>query len=484
MIHHATSYLERNRICKKHHVEHTGSNAYLLDFYDYLGEFEKGKKLISYLLTLIVDSPEGAKVFYPGHLNPMNMSQNVIDTGTAVDTISRFAANNREAFSEEEHARIIGALTEVIETYLAEASRNKQITNQRLWGLTGVASYARYIKSTAYNATIKESIERAFADMTEDGFFRYYPGAKAQGDFEGYDAMSAFYQSRHIAFIRYALSSAGIPDAPYAVHLEKAERALLSMYTAEGVKDMRMECKRWYWQTPYEVASHSFDAYALATSVISEAEGALNNVLYQVRRHFRDGHLHAALGPRVNFQCPIFWTAHLAWVLRIPGIEARFDAAKDLVPFVFDFSGKDVHTHTAPGERILINASLGARNPSTGIFDNGLPDVAVWSWRFPKLPPRLIFSTREMANHTWYALRGFHFLEAALRVWCFLKELFVLFLPRYSTRYGKLKTVRRITDRTESGGAFEISVIPATKYGTVAKDPLVIHLPFHAVSHR
>jgi len=203
-----------------------------------------------------------------------------------------------------------------------------------------------------------------------------------------------------------------------------------------------------------------------------------HNVLYQVRRHFRDGRLHAALGPSVNFQCPIFWTAHLAWALRIPGIEARFNAAKDLVPFTFDFSGTEVHTHTAPGERILINTSLGMRNPSTGIFDNGLPDVVAWSWRFPRLPPRLIFSTREIANHTLYALRGFHFIEAALRVLRFLKELFIMFLPRYSARYGKLKTVRHITGKAESGGAFEISVIPATKYGTVAKDFLIVRIPY------
>lgn len=471
MIHEAARYLERSRTCPKHHVEHTGSNAYLLDFYDYLGEIEKGKELIRYLLGLIVISPEGAKVFYPGHLNPMNMSQNVIDTGTAVDTIARFATKNREAFSEEEHTRIRTALKEVVEGYLAEAARSKQITNQRLWGLTGVVSYAQYVgEENTYRGIAEESIERAFSDMTADGFFRYYPNPAKY--LIQYDNMSAFYQSRHTAFIRYALETLGMHTALYRARLEQSIAALLSMYTADGWKDMRMECKRWYWLSPYEVASHTFDAYTFSHSNMPEAKVVLQNVLYQVREHFYDGFLHSHKGINHNFQCPIFWTAHLAWLTRVPDIERRFNAADTLMPFSFHFEGREVFSDTNPKRRILVNTFIKERNPTTGIFDNGIEDSRVFFGRPPSLPHAYFFSVREAINHAWYALRGLHFGEFIVRKWEFVIESLTMLLPVYRMAYGKIETFE-VTDNEVIA-----TVHLGSKYGTILKDdPVTVRIP-------
>ena len=460
MVRDGAQYLENNRNCRKHHVEHTGSNCYLLDFYCELGEVEKAKKLVAYLFGLVVDTP-GGKVFYPGHINPMNMSQNVIDTGAAVDSISRFLHLHRSSFTQAEHTEYGAKLREVAETYLNSAAAEKSLTNQRLWGLTGLASYARYAGTHVYDDIIRKSIEQAFADMTVDGFFLYMPHASEHGNFEGYEGITAFYQSRCTAFIRYSLEAAGMDTAPYVERLRKSERALLSMYRADGVKDMRMECKRWYWQSTYEVASAGFDAYALAHSHEPEAATALHNLMYQTRRHFFEGHLHSHLGAPVNFQCPIFWTAHLAWLVRVGGIKTKFDAASSLKDFSFRFEGKEVFTDTNSSRRSLVNARWQRRNFNEGTYDNGLAGSTYWRFKIPALPPAFLFSVREVLNHTWYALRGGYVREALLRIWRFKREYVVMTLPRYSVSYGKVTALRY------SDGAVEATVIPASKYGTL-----------------
>ena len=466
------TYLERNRRCPKHHVEHTGSNTYLLDFYSFQGDLERGKRLIEYLVSKIV-SDGNAKVFYPGRLNQMNMSNNIIDTGAAVDTIARFLTKHGEYFTKEEHERFGGAIEGVARTYLMTAAVEKPITNQRLWGITGLASFAAYKETREFDSHIQESIEKAFSDMTVDGYFRYYPDAPKHKAFAGYDGITTFYQSRCTTFIRYALAITGIDSVPYEERLKQSERALLSMYLAEGYKDMRMECKLWYWLTPYEVASHGFDGYALANAKAdSEVTGvALHNVLYQVRNHFSDGYLHAAKGPAINFQCPIFWTAHLAWLTRIPDIRTTFNAASELQPFTYQFFGKEVTTSTSPQQRFLLDARWQERNLTVGIYDTGLPEKGNvrWNFSFPKAPPAFLFSLRENMNHTWYALRGGYISEALTRQWRFLCQCVVMLLPRYSVRYGKVTSLSYDRSSDEKVHVL-VTVLPATKYGSVLKE--------------
>ncbi|MDP1760333.1 MAG: hypothetical protein Q8L01_02695 [Candidatus Woesebacteria bacterium] len=460
LVRDAASYLEEHQCCGKHHVEHTGSNCYLLDFYSTLGEIEKGKELIAYIFTLVTGT-KGGKVFYPGHMNPMNMSQNVIDTGACVDSIARFLHLHRNAFTQFEHTEYGAKLHEVAETYLKSAAAEKSLTNQRLWGLTGLASYARYVETHEYDDIIRASIERAFTDMTVDGFFLYMPHAREHGNFEGYEGITTFYQSRCTAFIRYSLDAARIDTTPFEERLRQSERALLAMYLADGTKDLRLECKRWYWQSAYEVASAGFDAYALAHSREPAASVALHNLLFQTRKHFFDGYLHSHLGAAVNFQCPIFWTAHLAWALRVKNLSDEYNNANALQDFSFRLEGKEVFTDTNASRRILVNARWQVRNFNEGIYDNGLADVAGWSWRVPALPPAFLFSIRETVNHTWYALRGGHFSEAVLRMWRFARECIVMLLPRYSTRYG------RVSSFALKGNALEVLVSSGTKYGTL-----------------
>ena len=150
MIREAAQYLEANMRCSKHHVEHTGNSTYLLDMYSYLGDIEKGKALVEVLIKRIVKSGD-SYVFFPGLIDKMNMSNNVIDCGSCVDTIARFLRTHADAFSETEHARYREELKKVVDTYLADAARTKPLTNQRLW-VKNSASLCHYLSSGVCNA--------------------------------------------------------------------------------------------------------------------------------------------------------------------------------------------------------------------------------------------------------------------------------------------------------------------------------------------
>ena len=468
MIHEAAHFLERNHVCKKHHVKHTGSSAYILDFYSYLDEVEKGKFFLFELLERIIETKEGGWVFYPGHLDPMNMSQNVIDTGTAVDAIARFAYKHKESFSTKEHEKIQEQLSLVVDSYLDEAAGSKKITNQRLWGLTGIAGYAKYMgKEEEYKKTALQSINKAFLDSTKDGFFRYFPDPETHS--LPYDDITTFYQSRHSAFIQYALMALFGDEPLYKKEIEKSIEALLSMYTIDGVKDMRMECKRWYWLSSYEVASHAFDAYAFSQSTHSLAETLFHNVLYQIRSHFFEGYLHSHKGVNNNFQCPIFWTAHLAWLTRIEGIEESFNNASHLKKFSFIFKGEEVYTSVSEnGDRVLINSRYQKRNPTTGIYDNGLVGESMWDFKIPSPPHAYFFSLREVLNHSWYALRGFRILESFLRLGSFMVETVVALIPFYSTRYGRVVSLKYEKEEVFVKACF------GSKYGTLLSKEKII----------
>ncbi len=232
------------------------------------------------------------------------------------------------------------------------------------------------------------------------------------------------------------------------------------MYDPRGIKDLRLECKRWYWLSSYEVAASGFDAYALASAAAPEAEAVLHNALYQARRHFFDWYLHSHLGAPINFQCPIFWTAHLAWMLRVGEIKNTFDGATALVPFNFEFRGAEVYAKTTPAARILINTRFGERNPTVGIIENGLSSGVGWRWRMPHLPPAMSLSLREVLNHSYAALRGGYVREALLRLGLFVRECVVMLLPRYNKAWGKVAL-------SYKAGMPHTEVVPASKYGTL-----------------
>lgn len=474
LVQQSVSYLEQAKKCPKHHVYHTGSLCYLLDFYDFLGDVEKGEEHIHELLALIVED-HGAPVFFPGHMDPMNMSQNVIDTGSAADAISRFAWKHREALSAEAHERIRHALKPVAEKYLAHAALEKHITNQRLWGLTGLASWARYAGEEArWRGVVEASVRQALADMSADGFFYYVPQAAEVGMFAGYAGVSAFYHSRCLAFIRYAAECTGVSLTPYNDALQKADQALVAMYESGGLKDMRIECKRWYWLSEYEVAATGFDTYALMHSSCSAARTLVPHVLTQLEAHWRQGALMSHHGAQTNFQCPIFWTAHLAWLLRVDTIREAWGARRAAAPFTFQMHGKEVFADTTPERRVWVSTLTTARNMTVGVYHNGLPRRYRLRMIVPQLPPRLLFSVRETANHVWCALRGGALSEALARLWQL--GLWLLWVPLSvcADHWGQVQSFKLLREGEKE--VLEVLVLPGTLYGTLTKVPVTVRI--------
>ena len=460
-------YLENNYYCKKHKIEHSGKNIYAIDFYSNLGEFDKAKHLI--LETLDKQTEEsGHTIFYPGSINHYNKSNNVIDCGAIVDSISRFMPNHSDEFTIEEIEKIDKILYKVVYSYLVKAAVEKPITNQRLWGLTGLASYYHYKKDKSLIPIIEKSIEISLGEMTSDGFFIYHPHAEKNNTFSGYRGLTTYYQSRCAAFIYYAILNSNLDLTKYQDRLESSISALMAMYKKAGYKDLNLECKRWYWLSDYEVASHSFDVYALSKSNNPLAKAILLKSLNQVKQHIDSGYLNSHHGHNYNYQCNLFWNAHLAWLLRTDNIESLWEQSDNIkldnIKIKLD---KLINISTA-NYQVILNNFWQDRNYTTGIFDNGLPkkyDKKFYKFSFIKPNKNVLISIKENLYHSKVALRTFNFGEAFLRLMKMTKNILISFLPVYSLRYGKIDKFV-----WHDNNSLEFYIQPATRFGYLLKD--------------
>lgn len=462
-----SQYLDKNYYCKKHKIEHTGKNAYALDFYSYLGDFDKAKKLVFKILDKVVED-NGHTIFYPGSINHYNKSNNVIDCGIIVDSISRFMSGHKDIFGEEEIKKIDNILYRVVYSYLIKAAVVKPITNQRLWGSTGLASYYNYKKDDLLLPIIEKSIEISLSEMTSDGFFIYHPHAEDNRTFGGYRGLTTYYQSRCTAFIYYAILDSGLDLSKYEEKLERSIDALISMYKKEGYKDLSLECKRWYWLSDYEVASNTFDIYALSKSKRPLSKKVLLKSLEQIKNHISNGYLNSHNGRNYNYQCNLFWNAHLAWILRTDNIESLWNESSDTkldnIKIKLD---KVINIYTS-NYQIILNNFWQDRNYTTGIFDNGLPqkyNKKFYKLGFIKPNKNVLISIKENLYHSKVALRTFNFGEAFVRLIKMMKNIFISFLPIYSLKYGKVdKFIWYDNDN------LEFNIHPATRFGHLLKD--------------
>ncbi|MBT4850334.1 hypothetical protein HON36_05815 [Candidatus Parcubacteria bacterium] len=454
-------YLDKNYYCKKHKIEHTGKNAYALDFYMALGDMGKAKKLVFKIIDKAKEK-DGHLVFYPGIFNHYNKSNNVIDCGAIIDSLSRFLYRHKDIFDKEELEKIEGVLDRVVNTYLVDAAVKKPITNQRLWGLTGLASYYHYKKDSNLLPIIKESIEVSLKEMTDDGFFIYHPHTDQVKNFPGYGGLTTYYQSRCTAFIYYAIEKSGLDLGLYQNKLEQSILALLSMYKQEGYKDLNLECKKWYWLSDYEIASHTFDVYALSKSTNPLAKQILLRSLHQIKNHIKNGYLHSHAGSNHNYQCNLFWNAHLAWVTRVGDIEKLWSLNIDQEPIDFEIKLDKVVNISHNSYQVILNKFWQERNYTVGIYGNGLPkECNKKFYKFSLLKPNknVLFSIRETLYHCKVALRTFHLGEFFARLIKLSKGIFVSIMPVYQLKYGKVDNF--VWDNNK----LRFSIIPATKYG-------------------
>ncbi len=316
-------------VCPKHKVEHTGKNVYSIfidaKLFQVTGEdkyFERARlRALRTAENLRLDPDYGFWIFYPGRLDPRNMANNIIDGGACVDSLVHFLEVFGSKVEREEKENILDAIFKHCDTYLKTASVEKEFTNQRLWGATGLASGYRLFQEPSWKKALLESLERSFAEQKSDGSFYYHPNYQEYGIFPGIYDVTTYYHSRCIAFAFYILEELNLVNE-YLDRLTKGLDFLIGMYQPNGVKNLCLETKRWYWESTYEVASHAFDIYALMkgyqcthTDIYQAyARKAFSKIM---EHQLPDGGITSHHGKQDNFQCRIFWNGHLAWLARV-----------------------------------------------------------------------------------------------------------------------------------------------------------------------
>lgn len=317
-------------ICKKHRIEHTGKNAYsiITDLYLYKktneeGYFERARqRALRVTGNLIADPKHGQYIYWPGRLGKTNMSNSVIDSGGATDSLAEIILQCEQKLTIEEREKIKDVIFKNADTYLKEAVYKKELPDQRLWGASGLASAYKIFKVEEWKESLLKSIERTLSQQWSDGTLPYHPNWKEYNLPSNMEETTTFYHSRQIGFIFHILDCIDFGVAKYRSQLERAGEVLLAMYTPSGKKVLTLETKRWYWFGQYEVASYGFDLYALVR--LYELTGderylkTASHAFAILRKHTQgDGGITSQLEAEFDFQCRIFWNAHLAWLTRV-----------------------------------------------------------------------------------------------------------------------------------------------------------------------
>jgi len=319
-------------ICPRHRVEHTGKLVYgaLIDMalWRYTREEESLSRAIARVMRTVdmlgEDPGSHVPIFLPGRVDPRNASTNAIDGGACADVLATLLEEVPQAFSESERQRTTEALVKHVDGYLRHAARERPITAQRLWAATGVARAARLMQRDDWREDALAGCRTALGELAPDGVAPYIPEHSDHCTHEGLADVSGFYHSRTPGFVLYVHDVLGEPlDAWCTERITAALDALVAMGDGNGRKVIHNEAKAWYWQSDYEVASHPFDAYALHTGArlldLPVYRGAAGRAMAEWVAHLSvlDGAACSHHGSGVNFQCPVFWSAHGAWVTHI-----------------------------------------------------------------------------------------------------------------------------------------------------------------------
>lgn len=319
-------------ICRRHRVEHTGKLVYaaLIDvaLWRYTREEDSLEQALARVMRTVdmlgEDPGSHVPVFLPGRVDPRNASTNAIDGGACADVLATLLEEVPQAFSESERQRATEALVTHVDGYLRHAARERPITAQRLWAATGVARAARLLQRDDWREDALAGCRLALEELAPDGVAPYIPEHTDHCTHEGLADISSFYHSRTPGFVLYVHDVLDEPLGEWAAErVTAALEALVALRDGNGRKVIHNEAKAWYWQSDYEVVSHCFDAYALHTGARMLEQPRYRNAAAQAMEEWvahlsaLDGAALSHHGPGVNFQCPVFWSAHGAWVTRI-----------------------------------------------------------------------------------------------------------------------------------------------------------------------
>jgi hypothetical protein len=317
--------------CSRHQIEHTGKAVYaaaidlvlLRETGDKRYEDRIRKRTLRTLSMVRADPKSGASVFFPGSLDSRNAASNLIDSGACCDVLAEVLAEVPHLFSDSERTMIADAVNRVCQTYLVKAVLVKEIPAQRLWGATGLARAARTFDNAEYARIAKEAVRVAMRQSNADGSIPYMPEPDKHGEHVGLADITTFYHSRHLGFALYIYRCLEEePDDEVKAWLRKGYDFLVAIYGRDGIKPLVNEAKQWYWESPYEVASHNFDVQALVEGARVFGDERLafyaRLSLDQLFAHVApDGGVVSHHGDEINFQCRDFWNGHVAWIARV-----------------------------------------------------------------------------------------------------------------------------------------------------------------------
>lgn len=322
------------RVCPRHHVEHTGKLVYAaaidlaLRRADGTNAHDERirRRALRTASMLRTDPSTGSAVFFPGSLDSRNAATNLIDSGACCDVLAQVVDEAADLFSDGERAAIRDAVTKVCSTYLAKAVLVKEVPAQRMWGATGLARAARAFHDESFAAAACEAIARVRAQSHADGGIPYLPEPGKSREHAGLADLSVFYHSRHAGFAFYVARMLRDSGALLGPQLDAWLRASVDVTTAlyanDGIKPLAIEAKQWYWESDYEVVSHSFDVHALIEASLRYgdpryAQWAALAFRRLVEHVEADGGVVSHRGRGINFQCRDFWNGHVAWIARV-----------------------------------------------------------------------------------------------------------------------------------------------------------------------
>jgi len=317
-------YKKNDIYCEACHIEHTGRNAYAIGVWLYLFNKTKDKKYFDMAYDLAKttmsklqpDPIHGALIFLPGNHDGANQSNSVMDAGMCTDMISSFLSYCNDKNIEIKEKDIwVKFLEKHIDEYLADASLNKTVINQRLWGLTGIVSFYKLQKREKDKNHIEKVVNKTFEEQNEDYSFGYV-AIKNEKDPGTY--FSVYYYSRLMAYICYAVESINLQEK-YKKNIIKSLDLMYDILDNDGKKIMELETKKLFFQASYEVESLSHDIY-VSQFVNKYYKYGSNEILDKIKdiylKHIDKNGVNSNYENKPNLLCSFIDNSDFIWYTR------------------------------------------------------------------------------------------------------------------------------------------------------------------------
>ena len=349
LISRGAEYLYQNRICDEDHLPH-GRRAYIwtlllwLKRHDGKGEWlEKARTVADELDPTVRRNSAGEMIIFPGLHERRNYSTNAIDCGTFTDSFYDF----QELCPTLPHP-LEPKAREIATSYiLKKITGAKDVHDQYLWAATGLAHYLCAHKTDPrageYRKALENTLDFWVSRHEVDGYSPYMNSDPFMG------GLTPYYFSRRIAFGWYILDKARISRSDIEEKLLTATRFLATLLKPDGVKEMCLEAKRYYFWGSYEADSHPFDIYVFGKSYEKTKDEFWADASAASLRRLLDAQIQSgairsrAFEPGIrDWQCDTMRTGHLAWLTRLSDEYLTLISRREARPLRTQYSFKNV----------------------------------------------------------------------------------------------------------------------------------------------